>query len=75
MRPWIMFTKHLEGWDLGQIIDGLKQGGVEGADLCVRPGPDIPSILRMRRLNYLRLPNASQTRASASPLSLHLGNS
>ncbi len=38
MRPWIMFTKHLEGWDLGQVIAGLKQAGVEGADLCVRPG-------------------------------------
>ncbi|MHB8996596.1 MAG: sugar phosphate isomerase/epimerase family protein [Armatimonadota bacterium] len=37
MGPWIMFTKHLEGWDLGQIIDGLKRGGVQGADLCVRP--------------------------------------
>ena len=33
-----MFTKHLEGWDLGQIIEGLKSAGVEGADLCVRPG-------------------------------------
>lgn len=33
-----MFTKHLEGWDLGQIIEGLKAAGVEGADLCVRPG-------------------------------------
>jgi len=38
VRPWIMFTKHLEGWDLGQIIAGLKRGRVEGADLCVRPG-------------------------------------
>jgi sugar phosphate isomerase/epimerase len=38
MKPWIMFTKHLEGWDLGQIIAGLKSAGVEGADLCVRPG-------------------------------------
>jgi sugar phosphate isomerase/epimerase len=38
MGPWIMFTKHLEGWDLGQIIDGLQRGGVQGADLCVRPG-------------------------------------
>lgn len=38
MSPWIMFTKHLEGWDLEQIIDGLKRGGVQGADLCVRPG-------------------------------------
>jgi hypothetical protein len=38
MRPWIMFTKHLEGWDLPQIIAGLKSAGVQGADLCVRPG-------------------------------------
>jgi len=38
MRPWIMFTKHLEGYNLDQIVDGLKRGGVEGADLCVRPG-------------------------------------
>ncbi|MGQ9730518.1 MAG: sugar phosphate isomerase/epimerase family protein [Candidatus Zipacnadales bacterium] len=38
MRPWIMFTKHLEGWDLEQIIDGLQRANVEGADLCVRPG-------------------------------------
>lgn len=33
-----MFTKHLEGWSLEQIMAGLKAGGVEGADLCVRPG-------------------------------------
>lgn len=32
-----MFTKHLEGWDLGQVIEGLKRAGVQGADLCVRP--------------------------------------
>ena len=32
-----MFTKHLEGYDLGQIIESLKSGGVQGADLCVRP--------------------------------------
>lgn len=38
MRPWIMFTKHLEGWSLDQVIDGLKRATVEGADLCVRPG-------------------------------------
>lgn len=38
MKPWIMFTKHLEGWDLPQIMDGLQRAGVEGADLCVRPG-------------------------------------
>jgi sugar phosphate isomerase/epimerase len=38
MSQWLMFTKHLEGWSLSQIIDGLKRGGVSGADLCVRPG-------------------------------------
>lgn len=38
MKPFIMFTKHLEGYDIPQIIDALKRSGVEGADLCVRPG-------------------------------------
>lgn len=38
MKPWIMFTKHLEGWSQDQVIEGLKQAGVTGADLCVRPG-------------------------------------
>jgi sugar phosphate isomerase/epimerase len=33
-----MFTKHLEGLDVPQIIDALKSVGVQGADLCVRPG-------------------------------------
>ncbi len=32
-----MFTKHLEGKDIGGIIEALKSVGVEGADLCVRP--------------------------------------
>jgi sugar phosphate isomerase/epimerase len=35
---YIMFTKHLEGLDVSGIIDALKSVGVEGADLCVRPG-------------------------------------
>ena len=34
----VMFTKHLEGYDLQQIIDGLKHVGLDGADLCTRPG-------------------------------------
>jgi sugar phosphate isomerase/epimerase len=38
MKPFIMFTKHLEGYDLNQVIDALQRGGVQGADLCVRPG-------------------------------------
>jgi sugar phosphate isomerase/epimerase len=33
-----MFTKHLEGLDLPEIVRALKSVGVEGADLCVRPG-------------------------------------
>lgn len=35
---FVMFTKHLEGLDLPQIIEGLKSAGMSGADLCVRPG-------------------------------------
>jgi sugar phosphate isomerase/epimerase len=35
---FIMFTKHLLGLDVPQIIEALQSVGVEGADLCVRPG-------------------------------------
>ena len=35
---FIMFTKHLEGLDVPGIISALKSVGVQGADLCVRPG-------------------------------------
>jgi len=35
---FIMFTKHLQGLDLPEIIAALKSVGVEGADLCTRPG-------------------------------------
>ena len=34
----VMFTKHLEGLDLDQIIAGQKHIGLDGADLCTRPG-------------------------------------
>ena len=34
----VMFTKRLEGYDLQQIIDGLSHIGLDGADLCARPG-------------------------------------
>jgi sugar phosphate isomerase/epimerase len=34
----IMFTKHLEGLDLGAIITSLKSANVAGADLAVRHG-------------------------------------
>jgi sugar phosphate isomerase/epimerase len=35
---FVMFTKHLQGLELPQIIEGLKSAGMAGADLCVRPG-------------------------------------
>lgn len=35
---FIMFTKHLQGLDIPGIIKALSSVGVEGADLCVRPG-------------------------------------
>jgi sugar phosphate isomerase/epimerase len=35
---FIMFTKHLQGLDVPGIIEALRSVGVEGADLCVRPG-------------------------------------
>ncbi len=35
---FIMFTKHLQGLDIPGIIEALHSAGVEGADLCVRPG-------------------------------------
>ncbi len=35
---YVMFTKHLEGLDLQGIMHALQKAGVQGADLCVRPG-------------------------------------
>ena len=35
---FIMFTKHLQGLELPEIITALQAVGVEGADLCTRPG-------------------------------------
>ena len=35
---FIMFTKHLEGCSLREIVNVLKRVGVNGADLCVREG-------------------------------------
>jgi sugar phosphate isomerase/epimerase len=34
----VMFTKHLEGYSVEQIIAGIQRVGLHGADLCVRPG-------------------------------------
>jgi len=38
VMKFIMFTKHLKGLDIPGIIKALHSVGVEGADLCVRPG-------------------------------------
>ena len=35
---YIVFTKHLEGLEVPQLIDALQAIGVQGADLCVRDG-------------------------------------
>jgi sugar phosphate isomerase/epimerase len=35
---FIVFTKHLQGLEVPEIIAALQAVGVEGADLCVRPG-------------------------------------
>ena len=52
----IMFTKHLQGLDVPGIMEALKSVGVEGADLCTRPGypvtPDnvdkeLPKVAKM----------------------------
>lgn len=34
----VMFTKHVKEFGLDQIIEGLKRIGLDGADLCTRPG-------------------------------------
>ena len=38
MMQKIMFTKHLEGLNIPQIIGAIKSVGIDGADLCVRSG-------------------------------------
>ena len=35
---YVMFTKHLEGRSIPEIVDALTSVGVAGADLCVRSG-------------------------------------
>ena len=53
---YIMFTKHLQGLDVPEIMAALKSVGVQGADLAVRPGfpvnPDnvdkeLPKVAKM----------------------------
>ena len=35
---FIMFTKHVQEYALPQLVGALKGAGMDGADLCVRPG-------------------------------------
>jgi len=35
---FIMFTKHVQEYDLPKLVKALKSIGLDGADLCVRPG-------------------------------------
>ena len=35
---YVMFTKHLEGRSIPEIVEALTSVGVSGADLCVRSG-------------------------------------
>ena len=62
---YIMFTKHLESMGIDQIIEALLSVGVNGADLCVRPGypvnPDnalraLPAAAKQFAQNNLSIP-------------------
>ncbi len=62
---YIMFTKHLESMVIDQIIEALLSVGVNGADLCVRPGypvnPDnvlkaLPAAAKQFTQNNLSIP-------------------
>ena len=62
---FIMFTKHLQGSDISQIMKSLKSVGVQGADLCVRPGypvnpenvdKDLPKVAKQFEDNGLCIP-------------------
>jgi len=35
---FIMFTKHVQEFSLARLVSALKGAGMDGADLCVRPG-------------------------------------
>jgi len=56
----IIFTKHLEGFDIPQLIDALHSAHLNGADLCVREGyPVTPGNMERD------LPNAARKFAAA----------
>jgi len=35
---YVMFTKHLKGYPVDRIIEGVRRVGLDGVDLCVRDG-------------------------------------
>ena len=35
---FVLFTKHLQGLDLSEMAEAILSVGLQGADLCVRPG-------------------------------------
>ena len=62
---YIMFTKHLRGYSILQIAEGLRRIGMTGVDLCVRPGypvnPDncleeLPKAVEIFRESGLSVP-------------------
>ena len=69
MKPWMMFTKHLEGYDLDQIMDGLHRAGVDGADLCVRPGYPVNPDNAAIELPKAARPTGARPGASPCPAS------
>ncbi|MDP7396932.1 MAG: hypothetical protein QGF67_12600 [Lentisphaeria bacterium] len=58
---YIMFTKHLEGLGVPEIIDSLNSVGVQGADLCVHPGyPVNPGNIDQELPRAARPPGAAE---------------
>ena len=62
---YVMFTKHLEGLDLPDIMQALQKAGVKGADLCVRPGypvtpenaeTELPAVASLFQAEGLSIP-------------------
>jgi len=62
---FVQFTKHLQGLDLSEMAEAILSVGLEGADLCVRPGfpvePDtvkegLPRAVELFREKGLSIP-------------------
>ena len=75
---FVMFTKHLAGLSLEELIGALKEVGVAGADLAVRPGypvnPDnmaaeLPRAAQRFRAAGLEIPLVTAPTSLTSPAS------